>query len=148
MQQIGPLPVTGQIQFEFDENQFKMLQNRLINEVLIDATISFPHNPSKGMKKIKITMKKAFGPGNHITQSHTVGYRSSDMNESTMSGLGRAQNYLLDEIIVKNSWLLFGTVHGSNNLPIIIIFLKEMKYGTYSFKKKDEDAATFNPALN
>jgi hypothetical protein len=149
MLQKGSLPITGQVQIEFNETQWDMLCKRLINEFPIDVIILFPDEPSMSKKKIAVIAQKTIRPGTFISVTHTgAGEISNALDQPTVTGLARAQYYFMDNLIVKNSWILFGKIQGDNPVPIIILFNPILNMGTYSFKKKEETSESFNAQLN
>ena len=148
MLQKGSLPTVGQIEFDLDEARLNMLEKRLINELPLTATISFPDNPKETKKIIRIILELAASPGSHESISKSISAGSNLLSKSTATGLARAGDYMMDKIISKNSWLLFGKIAGENPTPIIILFCIRFNLGTFSFKKKEESAKEFNPQLN
>jgi len=148
MVQKGTLPTVGQIEFDLDESKLGMLERRLVNELPVTAVISFPDKPTETKKRIQIILQMAACPGAHESISKSVSAGSNILNNSTATGLARANNYMMDKIISKSSWLLFGKLAGENPVPIIVLFCVRLNLGTYSFKKKEESTKDFNPQLN
>jgi len=148
MVQKGSLPTVGQIEFDLDESKLGMLERRLVNELPVTAVISFPDKPTETKKRIQIILQMAACPGAHESISKSVSAGSNILNNSTATGLARANDYMMDKIIYKSSWLLFGKLAGENPVPIIVLFCVRLNLGTYSFKKKEESTKDFNPQLN
>lgn len=148
MIQKGTLPTTGQIELVIDEEQLKMLERGLINEIRTSAIISFPDQPTVSKKKIYFTINFSHSPGTHQSITQTVSSNSTFLNNNTVTGLSRARNYMVDQLITRNSWLLFGELEGENRIPMIILLSISLNIATYSFKKRDEELKEFNPHLN
>lgn len=149
MIQKGTLPIVGQIEIEFDESQWDMLYKRLINEFLTEAIILFPDQPSVSKKKIRVVINRAVKPGTFISTTRTgSGEISNYLDQPTTTGLARAQYYFMDNLVARNSWMLFSKLQGDNPVPIIILFNPILNLGTYSFKKKEEGMKDFNPQNN
>ncbi len=147
--QKGTLPLTGIIDFIFNEMALSNLAEDLIRKLNIDAIISFPNSPHITKKRIHIKLLNAISPGDMLsvtTNTHTKEIMSI-FTEATITGIGRSLAYFSDHIVVKKSWVLFGTV-GETEKPIVIIFLPALNTGTFSFKKEKETDHEFNPTLN
>ena len=147
--QHGPLPTTGQIVFQFDPAQASMLSRGLISSFLIKATISFPDQPEITAKIIEVSIKKAIDGQSTDWSTRTSSFLTdiTDATDAT-TGIVRAKNYLMDQIMHKNSWLLFGNLEGPNKNPIVIMFYTIGNIGTYSLKRKEEVWKPFDPQLN
>ena len=148
MTQRGPLPNTGQINFELNETQLDMLMKGLINSFPMEAIVSYPENPSLGKKKLRLIIEVAYSPGLFIAVTQTGKTLSNLLNKKVADGLSRSCDYFMDNIIAPNSWVLMGRLQGDDPVPIIILFNPTMNLGTYSFKKKEETMREFNPQNN
>jgi hypothetical protein len=148
MLQKGSLPLTGQIIFDFDESQIRLITRNLVSKITISAIISFPDKPETAKKKIEVTIVKAQDPAKINSESILKKAESNFLPPETLHGVCRAQGYLFDNIISKNCWLLFGFLEGPKQIPITIVFYTTIKIGVYSFKKPEETGKEFGMSLN
>ncbi len=63
MTQKGSLPLSGKIDFQFNEALLSTVAKGLIPETIIEAIISFPDQPEKTPKKISVTVNDVTTPG-------------------------------------------------------------------------------------
>ena len=148
MIQKGKLPLTGKIDFDFNNDQIGLLHRKLISSFKLDGIISFPDTPSETKKKIIIYIEGVISPQEMTKDTHTIKTVSKEFKKETMYGIARTRDYLFDKILAKSCWILFGFLEGENKIPIIITFYTVINFGVYSFKKPEETHEEFNPRLN
>lgn len=147
MKQIGTLPLTGKIEFEFNPESLKLFEKKIITQLRLEAIISFPDKPDVTRKKITIDVVDTWGPGNFETATTSLGC-TGDSDVARSNSMHRAQIYLIDQILNKACWVIAGTLAGAKPIPIMILYYPVLSIGTYSFKKEKDVVKNTQPNLN
>lgn len=151
MVQTGSLPVTGKITFDFSEQALMLVAKGLSNQLAIRAIISFPDQPSTTDKHIGVVVTKVRPAGTMRVDSKSIfteTFFSTILEGGQKYAFGRVRDYLHNQILIKMGWLLIGYLEGPKKIPIMILYIPLLGFGTYSFKKDCESMEEFNARLN
>ncbi|MFZ2309930.1 MAG: hypothetical protein WAW11_00085 [Patescibacteria group bacterium] len=139
------LPKTGKLVLNSNEEQWRLLANRLIPELRTSALVEV--SPEREVK-IQIVLQRAFYP-DQIKNECEIQYHDGGLGKQVDNGMARVKRFLAD-FFDKEMWLLIGYIDGQNKAPILITYYPS--FGSiYTQKLTSETNETFTrmtPSLN
>lgn len=139
------LPATEKLTLKSNEEQWRLLANRLIPELRTFALVEV--SPGRTVE-IKIVLQKAFYP-EQIKNECKIQYHDGGLGKQVDNGMARVKGFLAD-FFDKEMWLLIGYIDGQNKGPILITHYPS--FGSiYTQKLNSETNETFSqmtPSLN
>lgn len=133
----------GPAEIAMEEDRWSMVANRLVNDIVIDVTLLLSNN--KG-GKIKMKVTHVFSPKTNPAKRINELGNQGHLSLNTWEGILRTED-VLDELIWKKKWYLFGTIVGNVEREICILVIPEFNMATYAFKEKNSTAA-FGPPIS
>lgn len=133
----GKLPVTEKLILESSEPQWRLLTNRLINELKTTALIEL--SPGKKIR-VNLVLTNAWPPEN-ITSDLIC---NSKINLGSVASKGTTRiAFFMNTLIFQNKWIFLGHIDGVNKVPIIIEYYTEVDIFIYTQKLVNEDEKDF-----
>ena len=133
MQNKGKLPVTGFITLESNEDNWRLLVKKLINELKTTAVLE--REPGKKVR-ISLVIDFILPPDKMRTRSQCTS--TTDLGKEISVGLSRTKEFFNDHINSK-TWLFKGYIDGENHIPIFIVYYEIINTMIYTQKLATEN---------
>lgn len=137
----GPVNNDGFIKITFNPDLFQMIKSSLISSSEIYGILETVDGRTAKVK-VKITFAQCTKRGSLITETQSM--VSSNPDAEVSIGLMRSVNFMFNEYLLKNCWILAGVI-SETNTPIVITYFITGDKATYSLKRKRDNLKNFSP---
>ncbi len=128
----GKLPITGRVEIAFDPIALNYLASDTISEINTTGIIQLDDGRQA---KIKIKMIRAIPP--HNLQATSV--CRVETNLESPAGYKRLLEWINQNLVDKNMWVIFGHTDGEVKIPLMFTYLAELDIFLYTQRLQTDD---------